>query len=97
MPLLDLRAPPQVKRGLACLFLNSHELFQTFGSCFLISQFPDIWISEAESERVKEGEREINALFSSPPSADSASWPERRRLDRKKARAEVTLSYFDPQ
>ena len=72
-------------------------VFQTLGSCFLISQFPDIWISEAGSEGVKEREREINALFSSPPSAASASWPVRRRLDRKKARAEVKLSYFDPQ
>ena len=52
-----------VKRGLVCLFINSYELFQTFGSRFLISQFPDIWISEAESERVKERERDQCPFF----------------------------------
>ena len=51
------------KEDLSVFFPNFDEQFQTFGSCFLISQFPDIWISEAESERVKEGERDQCPFF----------------------------------
>ena len=51
----------------------------------MLARYHDITISRHLD--IGHREREINALFSSPPStaaAASASWPERRRLDRKK-------------